>query len=267
MSLPPTLGDAVSRRQFLQSSALATAALGMGPLAHGDTMAQGSQLQPHALCLWYDQPAKEWMTEALPIGNGPMGAMLFGGTDLERIQFNEISLWGGDRMPRLENKEEEDMGYYQAFGDLFIRLGHDPAEVRNYRRQLDIDCAIHSVEYDYKGVHYVQTAFASHPAKVIIVHLTADKPASYTGRVWLTDMHGADIELANDRFQAVGKLPSFEYEAQLQVLNQGGKLERAAPQNAGKSPMAPLGLSCDACDSVTLVLGAGTNFAQDFSKD
>jgi len=270
MSSPKTLGNAVSRRQFLQSSALATAALGMGPIAHGKTMAQGSDHQPHTpepLCLWYDQPAKEWMTEALPIGNGPMGAMLFGGTDLERIQFNEISLWGGDRMPRPENKEEEDMGYFQAFGDLFIRLGHDPAAVSNYRRQLDIDRAVHRVEYDYRGVHFVQTAFASHPAKAIIVHLTADKPASYTGRVWLTDMHGADIELANARFQAVGNVPSFEYEAQLQVLNQGGKLERAAPQNAGRSSMAPLGLRIDECDSVTLILSAGTNFAQDFSNE
>jgi len=270
MSSSRLTGDAVSRRQFLQSSALATAALGMGSIAHGKTKAQGGQPQPHAagpLCLWYDQPAKEWMTDALPIGNGPMGAMLFGGTDLERIQFNEISLWGGDRMPRLENKEEEDMGYYQAFGDLFIRLGHDPAEVSNYRRQLDIDSAIHSVEYDYQGVHYVQTAFASHPAKAIIVHLSADKPASYNGRVWLTDMHGADIGLADNRFQAVGKVPSFEYEAQLQVLSQGGKLERATPQNAWKSPMAPLGLGFSECDSLTLVLSAGTNFAQDFSKE
>ncbi len=270
MSSPKTFGDTVSRRQFLQSSTLATAALGIGSKAHGKTMGQGSQHQSHApgpLCLWYDRPARTWMTEALPIGNGPMGAMLFGGTDLERIQFNEISLWGGDRMPRPEDKEAEDMGYYQAFGDVFIRLGHDPAGVSNYRRQLDIDSAIHSVEYDYKGVHYVQTAFASHPAKAIIVHLTADKPASYTGRVWLTDMHGADIELANDRFQAVGKVPSFEYEAQLQVLNQGGKLQRAAPQNAWKSPMTPLGLSAEACDSLMLVLSAGTNFAQDFSKE
>jgi alpha-L-fucosidase 2 len=270
MSSPKTRGDAISRRQFLQSSALATATLGIGSVARGASITQESQLQSHApgpLCLWYDQPAKEWMTEALPIGNGPMGAMLFGGTDLERIQFNEISLWGGDRMPRPEDKEAEDMGYYQAFGDVFIRLGHDPAKVSNYRRQLDIDSAIHSVEYDYKGVHYVQTAFASHPAKAIIIHLTADKPASYTGRVWLTDMHSADITLADDRFQAVGKVPSFEYESQLQVLNQGGKLERAAPQNAGRSSMAPLGLSIKECDSVTLVLSAGTNFAQDFSKE
>jgi len=270
MSSPKTFGDTVSRRQFLQSSALATAALGLGSMARGDTMVQGSDHQPYApgpLCLWYDQPAKEWMTDALPIGNGPMGAMLFGGTDLERIQFNEISLWGGDRMPMLENKEEEDMGYYQAFGDLFIRLGHDPAEVQNYRRELDIDSAIHKVEYDYRGVHYVQTAFASHPAKVIVVHLSADKPASLAGRVWLTDMHDADITLANNRFQAVGKVPSFEYEAQLQALNQGGALERATPQNAWKAPMAPLGLSFSECDSVTLILSAGTNFEQDFSKE
>ena len=48
--------------------------------------------------LWYKQPANMWMTEALPIGNGPMGAMLFGGTDIERVQFNEISLWSGRRI-------------------------------------------------------------------------------------------------------------------------------------------------------------------------
>ena len=51
-----------------------------------------------ALTMWYDKPAKVWMTEALPIGNGPMGAMLFGDTNIERIQFNEISLWSGDRV-------------------------------------------------------------------------------------------------------------------------------------------------------------------------
>jgi alpha-L-fucosidase 2 len=124
------------------------------------------------LCLWYDQPATSWMTEALPIGNGPMGAMLFGGTELERIQFNEISFWGGDRMLR-EDKEAEDMGYYQAFGDIFIRLGHDMAKVKNYRRQLDIERAICSVAYEYEGVRYQRTAFASHPEHVIVVHLTA----------------------------------------------------------------------------------------------
>ena len=163
--------------------------------------------KPDGLCLWYDRPATSWMTEALPIGNGPMGAMLFGGTELERIQFNEISLWGGDRMLR-EDKKKEDMGYYQAFGDIFIRLGHDTAKVKNYRRQLDIERAIHSVEYEYEGVQYQQTAFASHPAHVIVVHLTADKPGAYTGRVWLTDMHDAQIKMKKNRLSSVGKLDS-----------------------------------------------------------
>ena len=226
------------------------------------------------LTLWYDQPAESWMKEALPIGNGPMGAMLFGGTDIERIQFNEISLWSGDRMPKkskllgdTQQEEEQNLGSHQAFGDIFIRLGHDPTQVSNYRRQLDIDSATHTVEYDYEGIHYTQTAFASHPARVIVVHLTADKPASYTGRIWLTDMHNAQIKLKNHRFSAVGAIGNgFEYESQLQVLNQGGELKRGKAENSWKSPMAPLGLEFKKCDSVTLVLGAGTNFEQDFSK-
>ncbi len=220
-----------------------------------------------SLVLRYDQPAISWMTEALPIGNGPMGAMLFGGTDIERIQFNEISLWSGDRMPRPEDIEEEDMGAHQAFGDVFIQLGHDPAKVTQYTRQLDIDRAVHRVAYEYEGVRYEQTAFASHPAHVIVIHLTADKPGAYTGRLWLTDMHDAQIKLTDNRLCSVGKLDNgFEYEAQMQVLHHGGKIRRAAPENPEITPMSPLGLSFTNCDRVTLVLGAGTNFEQDYRK-
>ena len=94
-----------------------------------------------ALTMWYDKPAKVWMTEALPIGNGPMGAMLFGDTNIERIQFNEISLWSGDRVSKrllgITLKEEHDhLGAHQAFGDLFVHLGHDFSKVTQYRRQL-----------------------------------------------------------------------------------------------------------------------------------
>ena len=221
-----------------------------------------------SLCLWYDHPADLWMTEALPIGNGPLGAMLFGGTDIERIQFNEISLWSGDRMRREEDIEEERMGAYQAFGDIFIRLGHDQAKVTNYRRELNIDSAIHRVEYDYEGVHYRQTAFASHPANVIVIHLSADKPGAYSGNVWLTDMHGAQIKQANNRLYSAGKLNNgFEYEAQVQVINHGGELRRAAPENNLRTPMSPLSLRFRKCDSMTIILGAGTSFEQDFSKE
>lgn len=219
------------------------------------------------LTLWYDKPAESWMKEALPIGNGPIGAMLFGGTDIERIQFNEISLWSGDRLQSGEIKEER-MGAHQAFGDVFIRLGHDQGKVSNYRRQLDINSAIHSVDYDYEGVHYRQTAFASHPANVIVVSLTADKPGAYSGRVWLTDMHNAKITQAKNRMYAVGEIGNgFEYESQLQVVNKGGELKRAPEENSGRTPMSPIGLTFKDCDTLTLILSAGTNFEQDFSKE
>ncbi len=225
--------------------------------------------------LWYDKPADNWMKEALPIGNGPMGAMLFGGTGIERIQFNEISLWSGDRMAPegtmlgdTDEEEEYNLGAHQAFGDIFIRIGHDPKKVKNYRRELDIDRAVHTVSYDYEGVRYTQTAFASHPAGVIVVRLSADKPGSCSGRLWLTDMHDARISLAKHRFSAVGRMPNeFEYEAQLQVLNEGGELKRGKVENNLRTPMPPLGLEFHGCDSVTLVLGAGTNFEQDHTKE
>lgn len=222
--------------------------------------------------LWYRHPANTWMTEALPIGNGPMGAMLFGHTDLERIQFNEISLWGGRRLASKEYVENDDMGSYQAFGDLFVQLGHDPEKVTNYRRELDIQRAVHRVTYEYEGVRYEQIAFASHPAGVIVVHFAANKPAAYSGRIWLTDMHNAPITASANRLAAVGKLKNgFEYEAQVQALTQGGKLSitenDSVPENQWEIELPATCLSFDKSDSVTLFLSAGTSFEQDFAKE
>lgn len=214
------------------------------------------------LSLWYEQPAKSWMTEALPIGNGPLGAMLFGGTDIERVQFNEISLWTGDRMASAQGTDEDRLGSYQAFGDILIHLGHDLAKVTDYRRELDIDRAVHRVVYEYKGVRYQRIAYASHPAGVVVIHMTADKPAAYSGRIWLTDMHGAQITAVEDRLRSVGRLKNgFEYEAQVRVLNQGGdvKVEHG-------DAVPPASLNFRKCDSVTLILGAGTNFVQDHTQ-
>jgi alpha-L-fucosidase 2 len=82
----------------------------------------------------------------------------------------------------------------------------------------DIDRAVHQVTYQYNGVRYQRTAFASHPDGVIVIHLTADKPAAYTGRVQLADMHEARIGAEGNKLSSVGKLKNgFEYEAQLLV--------------------------------------------------
>jgi alpha-L-fucosidase 2 len=212
------------------------------------------------------------MTEAFPIGNGPMGAMLFGGTTTERIQFNEISLWAGDRMA-VEGlgDEGQNMGSYQAFGDIFIHLGHDFTKVTHYRQELDIDRAIHQVTYEYNGVQYKRIAFASHPDGVIVIQLTANKPAAYTGHVQLADMHQARIAAVGKRLSSVGKLENgFEYEAQLLVLNENGTLEvkedAVLAKNSWDIVVPATSLAFDKCDSLTLILGAGTNFLQDHTK-
>ena len=84
--------------------------------------------------LWYAAPAASWMTEALPIGGGFHGGMLFGLTGTERVQLNHNTLWSG---------HERDTGSYQTFGDLFVQLGHD--QVSDYRRELDLDRATATV--------------------------------------------------------------------------------------------------------------------------
>ena len=154
------------------------------------------------------------MTEALPIGNGRFGAMIFGGLDSEHLQFNEDSLWTGD---------ENDTGNYQAFGDLYVDLGHRGAT--GYRRELDISQAIHSVSYSLDGVAYRREAFCSFPDQVLVLRLTADKPGRYTGLVRLTDAHHGKITAAGNRLTVVGALVNhLKYEAQVVVLNSGGTL-------------------------------------------
>ncbi|MFG0255185.1 MAG: glycoside hydrolase N-terminal domain-containing protein, partial [Rhodopirellula sp. JB053] len=282
-----TVRGSTSRRRFLRYSASAVTVVGaqsrpfsspglLGAEAVGDDVQHDdAKGDTGRLTLWYDRPAQVWMTEALPIGNGPLGAMLFGGTDTERIQFNEISLWSGDRvndelLGETLEEEEQNLGAHQAFGDVFIDLGHSIARVTNYRRELNIDRAIHTVSYDCDGVRFRRIAFASHPDGVIVVHLTADQPGMLTGRVRLTDMHEADIsavvaESGAWKLASVGSLDNgFEYEAQLVVQCEQGTIARgdAADSDAENGPS----VSFANCDSVTLTLSAGTNFVQDHAK-
>lgn len=109
--------------------------------------------------LWYERPATDWMKEALPIGNGRLGGMVFGGVENEHIQFNVDTLWVGD---------EEDTGSYQAFGDLFIDLDVAANDTPgNYRRELDIQKALHTISYEQDGTTYRREYFASHPANLM----------------------------------------------------------------------------------------------------
>ena len=204
--------------------------------------------------LWYDKPAEEWETEALPIGNGRLGAMTFGGIERERIQFNEDSLWIGD---------ETDTGAYQAFGDLFIDLGDKAAS--DYRRELDIERAVHTVSYTKDGVAYRREYFASNPAGVMVFRFTADKPGALSGTITLADAHKGATTAADNRLTIKGNLAGYvhslskdrkeygivlDYEAQALVRNEGGTVEA----RDGK-------LVFQDADSITIYLDAGTDYA------
>jgi alpha-L-fucosidase 2 len=216
------------------------------------------------------------MREALPIGNGQMGAMIFGGVGQERIQFNEESLWIGN---------EVDTGAYQSFGEFTVQM-EGGKEVRHYWRELDLNRAVHHVTYEQRGVAFTREAFASFPAKVIVVRFTADEPGAISGTVAMTDAHSkeyyklfsykknvpiptdpADVyaeAAANPPTLLIsGRFPGYKYdggrdwlplnrEAQLRILHNGGTVVR----KAGK-------IQITKADSVTLLLAAATDFKQD----
>jgi len=150
--------------------------------------------------LWYTSPATNWEKQALPVGNGRLGGMIFGGVEEEHIQFNEDSLWIGD---------EKDTGSYQAFGDIFVETGHQDAD--NYRRELDIRCGVYTVTYQCGDVTYTRKCFSSYPAQVMVLRLTADKKASYSGKVRLTDAHKAKISVEKNTITAAGDLAGYVY--------------------------------------------------------
>jgi len=161
---------------------------------------------------WYDEPAKSWEREALPIGNGYMGAMIFGKVGEEEIQFNEKTLWDGGKglwadyqegnylgrskylkeVQRLfkagKNKQASELaskqlvgnerafGAFQNFGSLLIKTGHE--QVTGYRRSLDFEKAEASVSYKVDDVTFSRTHFASYPNRLLVHRFDASRDAS-----------------------------------------------------------------------------------------
>jgi alpha-L-fucosidase 2 len=197
------------------------------------------------LALWYRQPAEDWQSQALPIGNGRMGAMIFGGAQHEHLQLNEISLWTGD---------EKETGRYQNLGDLFLDVQHGTE--RNYRRRLDIGTAIHAIDYSADGAAWRREYFASAPHQVLVFRLTADKSGAYTGSLRLTDAHAARPTAAGAEISAAGHLENgLEYETRVRVIPTGGRI--TAAEGA---------LRFDNADALTILVAAGTNYVPDRSR-
>lgn len=162
--------------------------------------------------LTFDKPATKW-TEALPLGNGRIGAMVFGGPEDERLQINESTLWGGSphnytnpdahtklneirqlifagKLDEAEKLSESLMGQpkllmpYQPFCDLRLHFpGHGQAT--QYRRELHLDDATAETTYKVGSATFRREVFVSYPDQILVVRITASQPGKLTFSIWL----------------------------------------------------------------------------------
>jgi len=177
------------------------------------------------LKLWYTKPAQKW-TEALPIGNGRLGAMIFGGVENDRIQFNEETLWNGapndyahkgayqylGQIRQLlfdgKQKEAEDLAMnefmsvplkqktYQAFGDLNLHFPNQQT-FTNYYRDLDLKNAVCRVSYKSNGTNFTREYLSSFPDQVIAIRLTADKAKTLNFSLDMDALHESKTTTTN----------------------------------------------------------------------
>jgi hypothetical protein len=225
--------------------------------------------------LTYREPARQWSSEALPIGNGRMGCMLFGGVAEERIQFNEQSLWSGDNnWDGNYDTGDHGFGAYRNFGDLVITWengktnsfadstggdghGSGTSIPADYRRELNIATGIHTTTFTQNGVKYTREAFASHPDQVMVFHYSANKPGALSGRMSLNSGQTAKTQATGQRLSFAGEMPNqLKHACVVQVLNKGGAL--AAEGEA---------LTFTNCDELMLLIDARTNYKPDYNAD
>ncbi|GGH09126.1 glycosyl hydrolase family 95 catalytic domain-containing protein [Silvibacterium dinghuense] len=218
----------LSRRSFLGGAAVLAA-----PISHGlaSALATKEEQSPSPYTLHFAQPASKW-PDALPVGNGRLGAVVFGNPAIERIQLNEESIWDGEpnrdrtnpaaaeAIPKIrellfqgdiaaaEALATRDvlalprrMPCYQTLGDLhldFSPLGiTDASAVDAYRLDLDLDTAIVTTRFTHQGIEYRREVFSSAPDQVLVIRLTTSRPASLSFHATLDRPQSFSVEAAS----------------------------------------------------------------------
>ena len=236
--------------------------------------------------LWYAQPAKVWM-ESLPIGNGRLGAMTYGGIEEEKLALNESTMWSGqynenqnkpfgrEKMNQLrklffEGKLSEgnriagdnlhgnqtSFGTHLPIGDLKMQFIYPEGKVTDYRRSLSLDEAVSSVPFNSGGVNYKREYFATNPDNVLVLRLTADKQKSITMNMGLDLMRQADLSVENNQLVFTGKVDfplhgpgGVCFEGRIAVLADNGEVK-----------MEQSGVSIKEADAVTLIVDVRTDY-------
>ncbi|EFM12460.1 Alpha-L-fucosidase [Paenibacillus curdlanolyticus YK9] len=233
--------------------------------------------------LRYKKPAQEWV-EAFPIGNGKLGAMVFGRPFEERIQLNEESVWHGgplqrDNVEALPNLPEirrllfagqpdeaeklafqtmistpEDLGPYQTLGELAIQFDReDQGEPSDYVRELDLATGVVSVHYEAGGVRFRRDSFASGPDGVIVYRLSADRQRRLFFTSTLSREEGTVSPLGSDTLVLQGQCgpEGVQYAAVLRIVCEGGRL--SAEGNT---------IMISDADTATIYIAAATTFRE-----
>jgi alpha-L-fucosidase 2 len=272
----------VTRRQTLKGG------IALGAVASGAFRAAGaaefSGRGKPPIALWYAQPAEQW-TEALPIGNGRLGAMIFGGIARERLQLNEDTLYAGGpydpsnpealaTLPQVraliaegkyldaQNLADEKMmarpirmPSYQTVGDLVLNFGAS-AYAQDYRRDLELDSACAHVRYIRDGVSFARESFASAVDQVIVTRISADRPGALDFRAsFETPMPGAvaaddgHLVLNGHNVAQQGIEARLRFQARVAVIPQGGEVQLRDGQFVVKG-----------ADSALLLVAIATSF-------
>ncbi|WP_222841465.1 glycosyl hydrolase family 95 catalytic domain-containing protein [Hymenobacter sp. BT188] len=239
---------------------------------------------PTPLRLWYDRPAANW-NEALPLGNGRLGAMVFGAPERERLQLNEETIWAGgpnnnvnpDALPVIQQLRTQllagrlveaqalaqsqmqpagnsGMPYQMAANVYLYFPGHDQATA--YQRDLDIGRAVASVSYQVGGVTYRREMFTSLPDQVILVRLTASRPGSISCQLSAESLMQHTLRTENDQLVLDGRGSEHEgqkgkirFQTRVQAVAEGGTVQTTAA-----------GIRIERANSATLYISIGTNF-------
>ena len=257
------------------------------------------------LQLWYSQPAQKW-TEALPVGNGRLGAMVFGRVKNETIQFNEDTLWTG--IPRYYNNAEahkylptirkllfegkqrqaEELAMekfmsvplrqekYQPFGRVFLHFSELfplEEECSQYRRELYLDTGVAKVSYQIAGAKFTREVFSSAPDQVLVIRLTCDKPGriSFDARMETPHAKWETLPEAKDTLILSGQVGGYTEgrtkNKRPNILKFEARLRVAA--EAGEVTNDEHGIYVEKANAATLVLAAATSYVnyKDVSGD
>lgn len=188
------------------------------------------------LTLWYNQPASEWM-KSLPLGNGRLGAMVYGGIQKETIALNEITMWSGqpdaNQEPRLGKEKLQEIrnlffdgklvegndvsqklmagtphsfGSHLPIGNLILNFDYPDGKISNYHRDLNIENAIASVSYQKGNVKFSREYLCSNPDGVLVLRFSSDQKSALNFTVGLDLLRQADLKLKNNVLEFTGDM-------------------------------------------------------------